>query len=233
MRFITKSLLCAALLLLPGCQAEKTTLKISADPAYSTGYQIGANFRNSGTKLDPDALAAGVRDGLGGAAPQLSEAEMRTHLNRLKMQMGEIQRKRIEEQKELVTRNLIEGEAYLAENARKEGIQALPSGLQYQVLTAGQGNAPKATDSVTVHYRGTLIDGTEFDSTFDRGEPATFRLNKVIKGWSEALQLMQPGAKWKLFLPADMAYGKRGVGQRIPPNSALIFEVELISVGGS
>jgi FKBP-type peptidyl-prolyl cis-trans isomerase FklB len=217
---------CVALIFLQACQQDKKTSKNPDDPAgYSAGYQIGANFRKSGTMLDPEAIAAGIRDGLSGAAPKLSEAEMQAQLNNL--------RKGIEGQKEQTTRKFIDGEVFLAENAAKDGIQTLPSGLQYQVLTPGQGEAPKATDSVTVHYRGTLIDGSEFDSTFGRGKPATFRLDRVIKGWSEALQLMQPGAKWKLFLPAKLAYGERGSGQRIPPNSVLIFEVELISVGGS
>jgi FKBP-type peptidyl-prolyl cis-trans isomerase FklB len=141
-----------------------------------------------------------------------------------------MQEKRQKQQAELGAKNKTEGEAFLAANAKKEGVVTLPSGLQYQILTEGQGENPKATDQVTVQYRGTLIDGTEFDSSYSRGQPATFRLNQVIKGWTEALQLMKPGAKWKLFVPAALAYGDKGAGPKIGPNSTLIFEVELISV---
>jgi FKBP-type peptidyl-prolyl cis-trans isomerase FklB len=135
-----------------------------------------------------------------------------------------------EELKEQAAKTLADGEAFLADNSKKEGIVTLPSGLQYQVLQEGEGQSPKATNRVTVHYRGTFIDGKEFDSSYGRGKPATFGLDRVIKGWTEGLQLMKPGAKWKLFIPTKLAYGERSVGSRIPPNSALIYEVELISV---
>ena len=124
------------------------------------------------------------------------------------------------------------GEDYLAANRKREGVVSLPSGLQYEVVTAGSGKSPAATDTVVVHYKGTLIDGKEFDSSYKRGQPATFPVNGVIKGWTEALQLMKEGAKWKLFIPADLAYGSRGAGADIGPNSALVFEVELIEVKG-
>jgi len=127
-------------------------------------------------------------------------------------------------------KNLKEGEAFLVENAKKEGVVTLESGLQYQVITPGTGNAPKATDKVTTHYRGTLIDGTEFDSSYKRGQPATFPVKGVIAGWTEALQLMKVGAKWQLFIPANLAYGKRGAGGKIGPNATLIFDIELISI---
>jgi len=126
--------------------------------------------------------------------------------------------------------NLAKGEAFLAENATREGVTTLPSGLQYKVIEAGSGPSPKRTDQVTVHYRGTLIDGTEFDSSYSRNKPATFRLDRVIPGWTEGLQLMQQGAKWQLYIPAGLAYGESGSGARIPPNSALVFDVELIKV---
>ena len=129
---------------------------------------------------------------------------------------------------EAAGKNLQEGKAFLAENAKKKDVTTLPSGLQYKVIEKGSGASPKKTDSVTVHYKGTLIDGTEFDSSYARGKPATFRVDGVIAGWTEALQLMKPGAKWQLFIPANLAYGERGAGSRIGPNSALIFEVELI-----
>ena len=127
--------------------------------------------------------------------------------------------------------NLARGKAFLEENAKKEGVKTLPSGLQYRVIQEGSGATPGATDTVTVNYRGTLIDGTEFDSSYSRGKPATFRADRVIRGWTEALQMMKEGAKWELFIPPDLAYGERGAGGKIGPNSTLVFEVELVSVG--
>lgn len=126
--------------------------------------------------------------------------------------------------------NARKGQDFLVKNAEKEGVVALPSGLQYRIIKAGAGASPAATDKVTVHYRGTTIDGAEFDSSYKRGEPATFPLNRVIRGWTEGLQLMQEGAKWQLFIPSDLAYGPRGAGRSIGPNETLIFEVELIKV---
>jgi FKBP-type peptidyl-prolyl cis-trans isomerase FklB len=127
-------------------------------------------------------------------------------------------------------KNKADGEAFLAENRKKEGVKVLPDGLQYKVLKEGNGKKPKADETVTVNYRGTLIDGTEFDSSIKRGEPSTFRVSGVIKGWTEALQLMPVGSKWQLFIPPELAYGERGAGEVIPPNSTLIFEVELLSI---
>jgi FKBP-type peptidyl-prolyl cis-trans isomerase len=131
--------------------------------------------------------------------------------------------------KEKAQKNLADGEKFLTENKTKEGVKTTESGLQYKVLEAGEGPSPKAGDTVTVHYRGTFVDGTEFDSSYQRGEPATFPLTGVIPGWTEALQLMKKGSKWMLFIPSELAYGERGAGNRIPPNSTLIFEVELLS----
>jgi FKBP-type peptidyl-prolyl cis-trans isomerase FklB len=136
---------------------------------------------------------------------------------------------RQKEMQELADKNLSEGKAFLEANRKKEGVKTLSSGLQYKVLAEGSGKTPKATDEVTVNYRGTLIDGTEFDSSYGRGKPLTVKVNGVIRGWSEALQLMKAGSRWQLFIPPDLAYGERVMG-RIPPNSTLIFEVELISV---
>jgi FKBP-type peptidyl-prolyl cis-trans isomerase FklB len=127
-------------------------------------------------------------------------------------------------------KSLEEGRSFLAENQKKEGIRALPSGLQYKVLSEGSGRSPQAADTVTVNYKGTLIDGTEFDSSYKRGQSATFKVSGVIQGWTQALQLMKEGSKWQLFIPPDLAYGERGAGRSIPPNSTLIFEVELISI---
>jgi FKBP-type peptidyl-prolyl cis-trans isomerase FklB len=138
--------------------------------------------------------------------------------------------KQAETMKKLSEKNKADGEKFLAENAKKEGVKTLPSGLQYKEIAPGTGKSPKATDTVTTHYKGTLIDGTEFDSSHKRGQPATFQVSGVIPGWTEALQSMKEGAKWQLFVPSNLAYGERGAGREIGPNAALIFEVELISV---
>jgi FKBP-type peptidyl-prolyl cis-trans isomerase FklB len=148
--------------------------------------------------------------------------------------MAAFQKEMMAKQQELAKRlgekNKKEGEAFLSENRKKEGIKALPSGLQYKVVKAGTGKKPKSTDTVTTHYRGTLIDGTEFDSSYRRGQPASFPVSGVIPGWTEALQLMEEGAKWQLFIPPNLAYGERGAGSQIGPNATLIFEIELISI---
>jgi FKBP-type peptidyl-prolyl cis-trans isomerase len=157
----------------------------------------------------------------------MTPEEMRQALTELKQQAAAAAKQQREEQ---AGKNLEEGKAFLAENAEKEGVKTLPSGLQYQVLSQGQGDQPAATDTVTVHYRGTLVDGSEFDSSYGRGEPATFPLDRVIRGWTEGLQLMRPGAKYRLFVPPELAYGERGEGPKIGPNHTLVFEVELLSV---
>jgi FKBP-type peptidyl-prolyl cis-trans isomerase FklB len=142
----------------------------------------------------------------------------------------EVMAKQQEAVKKLGEKNKAEGEAFLAENKKKEGVTTLPSGLQYKAVKAGSGKKPKATDTVTVHYRGTSIDGTEFDSSYRRGQPVSFPVNGVIPGWTEALQLMEEGAKWQVFIPSGLAYAERGAGREIGPNAALIFEIELISI---
>jgi len=195
--------------------------------SYSVGYQMGGDFKRQGQEISPEMVVRGAQDALSGAAPALSEEEMRNTLVVLKQRILAAQ----QEERERVSReSAAAGSAFLAENAKKEGVVSLPSGLQYKVLTEGSGEPPKETDNVTVHYRGTLVDGTEFDSSYSRGQPATFPLNKVIKGWTEGVQLMKPGAKYQFFIPSTLAYGPQGGGP-IPPNSTLIFEVELISVG--
>ena len=177
--------------------------------------------------MNPDLLVKGVQDAMSGSEPLMTPQEMQKTLVDLKKKIVSAQQ---EEQKKAAEKNLAEGKRFLAENAKKKDVKTLPSGLQYKVLQAGSGAPPKKTDSVTVHYRGTLIDGTEFDSSHKRGKPATFQVDRVIAGWTEALQLMKPGAKWQLFLPPNLAYGERGAGPRIGPNSTLIFEVELVKV---
>jgi FKBP-type peptidyl-prolyl cis-trans isomerase FklB len=210
-------------------QAEdKTVLKDQKDKAgYSIGANIGSDLKQGAVDVNIDALVAGLKDSFTGAAPQLTESEQREVLAAFQKQMTE---KMLAERMAAGEKAKKEGEEFLAANKAKEGIKSLPSGLQYKVLSEGKGAQPKPTDEVTVNYRGTLVDGTEFDSSYKRGEPATFPINGVIKGWSEALPLMKAGAKWQLFVPATLAYGERGAGREIPPNATLIFEVELVGV---
>jgi len=194
--------------------------------SYSVGYQVGGDFLRQGTDINPELLLKGVDDALAGNEPLMTPEEMRTTLVDLQNKVATVkdQKGKVEAEK-----NLAEGKTFLAENAKKARVKTLPSGLQYKVIAEGSGRTPKAEDNVTVHYRGTLIDGTEFDSSYSRGKPATFGVGRVIAGWTEALQLMQEGAKWQLFIPPELAYGDKRTGN-IEPNSTLIFEVELISV---
>lgn len=189
--------------------------------SYGLGMGIGQNLLSMGVQdMNVEDFVKGLKDVLTGAKPEMSHSEAQTVVNEHFRKLAE----------EAYTQNKASGEAFLAENAKKEGVTVLPSGLQYEVITAGNGKKPSATDRVQCHYEGTLIDGTIFDSSIKRGEPAVFDVNQVIKGWVEALQLMQEGAKWRLYIPYDMAYGEHGAGEMIPPYSALIFDVELIKV---
>ena len=215
-------------LLLSFCSTEeKIELKDDkAKESYSVGYQFGQNLNKMEADLDPEVLSAAIRDGLSGKESRLSDEEMRAAVASLREKTVAAMQASIKEQAQ---KNLAEGEKFLAENKTKEAVKTTASGLQYKVIEEGEGSSPKAGDTVSVHYRGTFVDGTEFDSSYQRGEPATFPLTGVIPGWTEALQLMKQGSKWVLFLPPELAYGERGAGSRIPPNSTLIFEVELIS----
>jgi len=195
--------------------------------SYSVGYQIGGDFKRQGVELNTESLVKGVQDARSGAEPLMTRQEMHQTLVDLKKKIMADERKRKKEEAEKVRK---EGEAFLAANRKKKGVVTLSSGLQYKVIKEGTGKSPKATNEVTVHYRGTFIDGTEFDSSYQRGTPATFQADSVIAGWKEAIPKMKEGAKWQLFVPADLAYGERGAGPNIPPNAALIFEVELIRV---
>ncbi len=195
--------------------------------SYIIGMDLGRNFQKQTIDIDPDILAQGIKDGLSGGKALLSEQEVRETLAAFQTEMVA---KQAELAKKMGEKNKKEGEAFLAENQKKEGVKTLPSGLQYRVIQAGTGKSPKATDEVTAHYRGTLIDGTEFDSSYRRGKPETLPIGGVIAGWTEALQLMQEGAKWQLFVPSNLAYGERGAGRDIGPHATLIFEIELISV---
>ena len=189
--------------------------------SYGLGLGIGQNLASMGVAgMNIEDFVKGIKDVLSGAKTEMSHSEAQAVVNEHFKKLAE----------EAYAQNKASGEAFLAENAKKEGVVTLPSGLQYQVIAEGTGKKPSATDRVQCHYEGTLIDGTIFDSSIKRGEPAVFGVNQVIKGWVEALQLMQEGAKWRLYIPYDMAYGEHGAGEMIPPYSALIFDVELIKV---
>lgn len=218
------------LLLAIGCTAADKTPKLETlidKVSYSIGLNIGKDFKAQNIEVNPDLLARGIKDALSDTKPLLTDEEIQEAI-------GTFQKERMAEAetmaKELGEKNLKEGEAFLQENAKREGVVTLPSGLQYEVIEEGSGKSPEPGDEVTVHYRGTLVDGTEFDSSYGRGEPVTFPVGGVIPGWTEALQLMKEGAKWKLFIPPSLAYGERGAGQVIGPNATLIFDVELVSV---
>lgn len=200
--------------------------------SYIIGRDLARNFAQQGLELDIDTLAAALKEGLSGEPSRLSQEQMQTAMQQLQEQLGG----GMEDDDDDATQNpnsmnnKAEGEAFLAENAQKPGITTLPSGLQYEVLTEGTGPKPTLRSSVTTHYHGTLINGNVFDSSYQRGQPATFPVNGVIAGWTEALQLMPEGSKYRLYIPSDLAYGKRGAGRDIGPDSALIFDVELLKV---
>lgn len=189
--------------------------------SYALGMSMASNLIQSGLKnLDVNAFSKAVSDVMGNASPAMSPQDA----NQL------IQEYFSKKQENMLNENLEKGRAFLEENKKNANVVALASGLQYEILTEGNGPKPKATDKVRCHYHGTLIDGTVFDSSVQRGQPAVFGVNQVIKGWVEALQLMPVGSKWRLFIPSELAYGKQGAGNSIGPNSTLIFDVELLGI---
>ncbi|HUB87181.1 MAG TPA: FKBP-type peptidyl-prolyl cis-trans isomerase [Verrucomicrobiae bacterium] len=190
--------------------------------SYAMGMFLGHSWQQQGIDVDPDLVLRGIKDEQSGGATLLPPQEAQAVLR-------EFQQTLIAKETEMANTNKTAGEAFLAQNKSQPGVVTLPDGLEYKVITEGIGASPTADDIVTVNYRGTLLNGTEFDSSYKRGEPAQFRLNGVIPGWTEALQKMKVGSKWQLFIPSDLAYGERGMGN-IPPNSTLIFEVELLSI---
>jgi FKBP-type peptidyl-prolyl cis-trans isomerase FklB len=211
-------------------EKDKTSYAIG----YNTGVGLSRNIEAQSLDIDLSMVLLGIQDAFAKADPQLPEADIRAVLQALQQDLDakrkEAMAKQQEQMKALGEKNKAEGAKFLAENAKREGIKVLPSGLQYKVLAEGKGKTPAATDTVTVHYRGTLIDGTEFDSSYKRNEPATFALNQVIKGWTEGLQLVKEGGKVQLFIPSELGYGERGAGGQIGPNAVLVFEVELVAV---
>jgi FKBP-type peptidyl-prolyl cis-trans isomerase FklB len=197
--------------------------------SYALGLNLGNTLRKQSVEIDPNVLLQGLKDAMAGGKTLMSEDEARVALAQLQQ---DLRGKQEEKMKRAAETNKEEGEGFLAANKTKEGVVTLPSGLQYKVLTPGSGRKPALSDTVVCNYRGTLINGTEFDSSYKRGEPATFPVGGVIKGWTEALQLMPVGSKWQLFIPAELAYGEHGIGTDIGPNATLIFEVEMISIQG-
>jgi len=214
-------------LLLVGCGQEKEVkLEGHIDQAsYGVGLNIGESLARDKVDLNVDAIAAGIADALAGNEPKLSQEQLQAAFEKVREEQQRVQQALNDEAAKA-------GQEYLTKNGEREGVTTLESGLQYEVLTAGNGEGakPAATDTVSVHYHGTLTDGSVFDSSVERGTPAEFPVNRVIAGWTEALQLMSVGDKWKLFIPANLAYGAQSPSPKIPANSALVFEVELLDV---
>ncbi len=225
---LTTVLLAVFLMVSPVFAEEDSVLKTENDKiSYTIGVDIGNKLKRQPLELNPDFIARGVKDSLTDGKLLMTEQEINDSMSALRKELAEKQMALV---KETGMKNKIEGEAFLAENMKKEGVVTTPSGLQYKVIKEGAGKTPILTDTVTVHYLGVLVDDTEFDSSYRRGQPATFRVDGVISGWTEALQLMKEGAKWQLFIPSKLAYGERSVGDEIGPETTLIFEVELVSV---
>jgi FKBP-type peptidyl-prolyl cis-trans isomerase FklB len=220
----------AAAVMFAACQSktQQVELKTLQDSiSYAIGVDIANNLKSQAVEINPDALGQGLKDQFSGGNVLLTEEQKAAAMAAFQQSHMEAQMKKAHEAGET---NKKKGDEFLAANKKDKDVVTLPSGLQYKVITMGTGRKPKASETVTVHYRGTLIDGTEFDSSFKRGEPATFPVGGVIKGWTEALQLMPVGSKWTLFIPPDLAYGERGAGGLIGPNATLIFEVELLGI---
>src|SRR6266403_1868683 len=226
----------------PPVKKTGTAAKSAAAPALTTrkqkfsyalgmniGSGLGANLKKQSVDVDPALVSQGLKDAMSAGKTRLTQEEAQTVLTEVQ---NEVRKQQQEKTQQAAGANKTEGAAFLAANKSKEGVVTLPSGLQYKILTAGTGPKPAATDTVSCNYRGTLLDGKEFDSSYKRGQPLSIQVNGVIKGWTEALQLMPVGSKWQLFIPTDLAYGDRGADPRsgISPGATLIFEVELLSI---
>jgi len=208
--------------------AEESFLKTKKDKiSYAIGMDIGKNLKKQPVELNPEAISQGLWDSFTDGKSLMTEQE---YIDTMTAFRNEMTQKQTAQMKNAGDRNKKEGEKYLADNKIKDGVVTTASGLQYKVITKGTGAFPKSTDTVSVHYKGTSIDGKEFDSSYRRGKPASFPVKGVIKGWTEALQLMKVGAKWQLVIPSELGYGERGAGRNIGPHSTLIFDVELISI---
>jgi len=210
---------------------EKKKLTTTAEElSYALGMDVAKSLKRFGAEVDLDVFMEAVATVMKGDETLLTPQQARKAMQAFAQ---EKRKKQISERKAAAKKNLAKGEAFLAQNKSKEGVKTTDSGLQYQVIKAGEGPKPTETDTVTVHYRGSLLDGTEFDSSYKRGKPTTFPVKGVIAGWTEALQLMSVGSVYKLFIPSRLAYGERGAGKKIGPNSALIFELELLEIAGA
>ncbi len=219
--------MCAFLIAGSAVAGEKFELKDDKDrESYSIGMNVGNSLKQQSLDIRLDALTQGLRDAFSDEEGLMTDQEVNQTLRDLQR---EITAQRTVEKRELAEKNKTAGEAFLKENKERKDVITLPSGLQYRVIKEGEGESPSVSDTVLVHYKGRLIDGTEFDSSYSRGEPAMFRVNGVIPGMTEALQLMKTGAKWELFIPDNLAYGERGAGRSIGPSATLIFELELLS----
>ncbi len=230
MKYVALGVMSLSLIACQGNTQEKstTTLKSHQDSlSYCIGLDIGKTLKQQMIEVNPDIVAQGILERLHDITPKLTDDQVRSILSALQEEM---MTKQNEKAKMEGDKNKNEGASFLSENKKDKDVVVLPSGLQYKVITMGKGKKPRADQTVTVNYAGTLLDGTEFDSSYKRGQPATFPVNGVIKGWTEALQLMPVGSKWKLFIPADLAYGESGAGGVIGPNATLIFDVELLAI---
>jgi FKBP-type peptidyl-prolyl cis-trans isomerase FklB len=232
MRFVIAALcVCAltlALVAVPAVAQDKSALQTQQDKiSYSIGLSVGKNLKNQEVDVVPEKFMLGLRDALKGEGQILTDEEVREVMFAYQME----RRAKVQaDQEKAGAANKKQGEDYLAANKTKKGVKSTASGLQYKVLKEGNGKSPTLESVVTAHYKGTLIDGTEFDSSYARGQPAQFPLNGVIPGWAEALQLMKVGAKYQVWIPAELAYGEQGAGQRIGPNTMLVFEIELLGI---
>jgi FKBP-type peptidyl-prolyl cis-trans isomerase len=195
--------------------------------SYAIGMNVGQSMKKDGLDIDPNIVARGLKDAMAGGKLLMTDEEVKTVMINLRTEMTA---KKQAEAQQAGEANKQAGQRFLAVNKERPGVVTLPSGLQYKILKEGTGPKPTAGDTVVCNYRGTLLDGTEFDSSYKRGEPTTFPVGQVIKGWTEALQLMPVGSKWQLFIPAELAYGERSPGPEIGPNSTLIFEIDLVSI---
>ncbi len=208
--------------------SQVLTLKTQKEKlSYAIGMNLGQSMKKDSLDIDPAILTRAIKDALTGAKLAMTDEEAKTIITAFR---SEMMKKQQAEAQKIGDANKQAGEKFLAENKNKPGVVTLPSGLQYKIIKQGDGPKPTASDTVVTNYRGTLIDGTEFDSSYKRNEPATFPVGQVIKGWTEALQLMPAGSKWELFIPSNLAYGERSPGPEIAPNSTLVFDIELLSI---
>jgi UDP-GlcNAc:undecaprenyl-phosphate/decaprenyl-phosphate GlcNAc-1-phosphate transferase len=216
------------LLALPVSAQERPTLKTDKDKvSYAVGLEFARSIKGQGIEVDSNLVVMGLKDALSGGKPLMSEEDLRTTMLAIQ---EEVKQKQMQAMTKAAEENKKAGDTFLAENAKKEGVVTLPSGLQYKILKAGEGKKPAESDTVACNYRGTFIDGAEFDSSYGTGKPANFGLKGVIPGFGEALKLMSVGSKWQIFVPSKLAYGERGANNVIGPNTALIFEIELVSI---